>query len=117
MRGVWAKFAAVVKPHRDTRGGCQGRGSPPRLPSHNASFWRNVLKMMIALVSGAMRPAHTEDAMTVTLEGFSLDSHPAGRSSASLASLDRSLRLRLLRLKLENVPRLARERLANRIES
>src|SRR5437899_7541119 len=47
-----------------------------------------------------------------------LDSHSAGRSSpcASFARRGRSLAFCLLRLKLENVARLARERLANRIE-
>src|SRR5947209_15133154 len=54
----------------------------------------------------------------LSFEDSLLDSHSAGRSSAcaSFASRGRSLVFCLLRLKAENVARLARERLADRIE-
>src|SRR5882762_9127157 len=54
----------------------------------------------------------------LSCEDSLLDSHSAERSSAcaSFASRGRSLACCLLRLKLENVARLARERLADRIE-
>src|SRR5437764_14058529 len=53
-----------------------------------------------------------------SFEDSLLDSHIAGRSSgyASLTSRGQSLAFCLLRLKPENVARLARERLADRIE-
>src|SRR5947209_20227296 len=54
----------------------------------------------------------------LSFEDSLLDSHSAGRSSAcaSFASRGRSLVFCLLRLKLENVARLARERLADCIQ-
>src|ERR1044071_6590361 len=54
----------------------------------------------------------------VSFEGLLLDSHSAGCSTAcgSFARLCRSLAFRWLRLEPENVARLARQRLAGRIE-